>query len=103
MSDIDIETLDIGQLKRLRKELDKAIENYEVRQKAKAIIAAENAVKEFGLTLANLGVTAKTRKPVEVKYRNPEDATQTWTGRGRKPLWMEKALKAGKKLEDLSV
>lgn len=33
------------------------------------------------------------------KYRNPETG-ESWSGRGRKPLWIDKALKAGKKLED---
>ena len=30
----------------------------------------------------------KPRKPAKPKYRNPADESQTWTGRGRKPLWV---------------
>jgi len=30
---------------------------------------------------------------VAPKYRNPEDASQTWTGRGRQPIWVADALK----------
>ena len=29
------------------------------------------------------------------KYRNPKDASQTWTGRGRKPNWLIDAVKKG--------
>lgn len=27
------------------------------------------------------------------KYRNPADASQTWTGHGKKPMWFQQALK----------
>jgi len=39
----------------------------------------------------------------EVKYTNPLDARQTWTGRGRKPQWVVEALAGGKTLQDLEV
>lgn len=42
----------------------------------------------------------KVKKPVKAKYANP---SQVWTGRGRKPLWVAPAPKAGKTLEDLAV
>ena len=35
------------------------------------------------------------------KYRNPDDPWQTWTGRGKAPLWVNKMLTAGKTLDDL--
>ena len=46
-----------------------------------------------------------TRKlgKVAPKYANPEDPEQTWTGRGRKPRWVQDALDAGKKLESLEI
>jgi DNA-binding protein H-NS len=42
------------------------------------------------------GATGKTtRAKVAPKYRNPQDASQTWSGRGLKPRWMVAALKGG--------
>ena len=38
-----------------------------------------------------------------VKYRNPKDASQTWTGRGRKPNWLVDALKKGGKIDSFAV
>ena len=35
----------------------------------------------------------------EVKYRNPKDTSQTWTGRGRKPNWLVDAVKKGAKID----
>lgn len=76
----------------------------------------KNLVEEFKVKAAKLGLTIedimglesnkprKTKgKKVAPKYQNPNDNSQTWTGRGRKPLWVEEALKKGKKLEDLAI
>ncbi|MGB0721045.1 MAG: H-NS family nucleoid-associated regulatory protein [Gammaproteobacteria bacterium] len=48
---------------------------------------------------------ASKRKGMKVapKYANPDDSTQTWTGRGRKPAWVVAALEAGKSLDDLLI
>jgi DNA-binding protein H-NS len=37
------------------------------------------------------------------KYANPDDPSQTWTGRGRKPNWLVAKVKKGAKLESFSV
>ncbi len=46
---------------------------------------------------------AKERKTVAPKYRNPADADQTWTGRGRKPRWVVDALDNGAAIEDFLI
>ena len=43
------------------------------------------------------------RGAAAVKYRNPKDAGQTWTGRGRKPNWLTEAIKKGAKIETFEV
>jgi DNA-binding protein H-NS len=39
----------------------------------------------------------------KVKYRNPDNASQTWAGTGRKPAWIVEALASGQTLEDFAV
>jgi DNA-binding protein H-NS len=41
--------------------------------------------------------------PVAPKYRNPENPSETWAGRGLKPRWLSAALKSGKKQEDFLI
>ncbi|NNG23843.1 H-NS histone family protein [Telluria aromaticivorans] len=36
----------------------------------------------------------------QVKYRNPEDPNQQWSGRGRQPAWVKAWVASGKPLED---
>ncbi|OBU84561.1 H-NS histone family protein [Chromobacterium subtsugae] len=38
-----------------------------------------------------------------VRYRHPTNENQTWTGRGRKPAWVQAWLDAGGTLEELAV
>ena len=42
-------------------------------------------------------------KALKVKYRNPDNASQTWAGTGRKPTWIVEALASGKTLEELTL
>jgi DNA-binding protein H-NS len=43
------------------------------------------------------------RGSVAPKYRNPDNPTETWAGRGLRPRWLTAALKGGKKLEDFAI
>jgi DNA-binding protein H-NS len=40
---------------------------------------------------------------VPAKYRNPKNADEVWSGRGRMPLWLGAEIKAGKAREDFLV
>lgn len=43
------------------------------------------------------------RGTVAPKYRNPKDASQKWTGRGKRPRWFQDLLNSGKKESDLLI
>jgi len=103
--DIELDNLALSELKTLRTKVDRAIATYEERKKKEALNELEETARKMGYSLAELtGVSVtKTRKAVAPKYANPADAAQTWTGRGRKPKWVEEALAAGKSLEDLAI
>jgi DNA-binding protein H-NS len=44
-----------------------------------------------------------TESTAKVKYRNPSDSAQQWSGRGRKPAWVKAWIAAGKSIEDTKV
>lgn len=53
--------------------------------------AIEASLEQQGLTLADIYGAKRGAKPgstVAPKYRNPNDPSQTWTGRGKQPLWL---------------
>lgn len=80
-----------------QKEIDEVIAD--IRQKMQA----------YGITLQDIGGPGTARKrgsrgnaKAPVKYRGPNG--ETWSGgRGRKPRWVQEALKAGRKIEDFAV
>jgi DNA-binding protein H-NS len=43
------------------------------------------------------------RGAVAPKYRNPDNPTETWAGRGLRPRWMAAALKSGRKIDDFLI
>jgi DNA-binding protein H-NS len=58
--------------------------------------------REHGFDIRELldGRRGKGKGSVAVKYRDPSNPANTWTGRGRMPRWMAAATKAGKAKKD---
>ncbi|MEL7301019.1 MAG: H-NS histone family protein [Pseudomonadota bacterium] len=101
---VDLSKMSKAELVKLRKDVDKAIAQFDDRLRQEAMAELERKAKEMGFTLAELTGTqrkAKTKNPP--KYRNPADATQTWTGRGRQPEWIKAAKAAGKNIEKFAI
>jgi DNA-binding protein H-NS len=104
MADFNLEAMSLKELRQLQKDLAKAISTYEDRHKAEARAKLEAIAKEMGYSLADLiGVEVKTtRAPAVAKYRHPENAAVTWSGRGRKPKWFIDYFNAGRDPSELT-
>ncbi|ETW13526.1 histone-like nucleoid-structuring protein H-NS [Roseivivax marinus] len=102
--DIDLEQYSKEDLRKLKADVERALKTIDARRKAEAKRAAEHAAKEYGFSLDDLIVEGggKASKGIP-RYKNPEDPSQTWTGRGRKPNWVISALDDGKTLDDLKI
>lgn len=48
------------------------------------------------------GGSLKGRK-IAPKYKNPENSSETWAGRGARPRWLQGLLKQGRKLEEFAI
>ena len=101
---LDLDTMTLKDLRDLRGKLDRAINSYEDRKRREALAAIEEAAREHGFNLADLtGAKPRRSGTVAPKYANPNDPTMTWTGRGRKPRWVQENLEGGKQLDDLLI
>ena len=102
---MDINALSLKELKDLQSQIAKAIVSYEDRKKKEALAELEDRARAMGFTLAELTGTPVTRKraPASAKYANPDNASETWSGRGRKPRWFEAALKAGTSADSMAI
>lgn len=103
MSNIDLGTLSVSELNALKGNIDSAIDQRRQSELMELNTQIHALVDASPFSLEEILNARKVRKPVAPKYRNPDDGSQTWTGRGRRPLWVEDQLNDGKTLEDLSI
>lgn len=103
---VDLEGMSVKDLRELRGRIDEAIAHRQKTERAELKSKMAALAAEAGLSLDEIfgGRGKGARGPVAPKYRNPENPEETWTGRGRKPLWLaEKLAKRGVKIEDFAI
>lgn len=105
-------TVDIHRLS--RNELDTLIQQaqsrkQELHREELSIVRDEVAAfaRSKGYSIEELFARPKRasgkRGTVPPKFRNPRDASQTWTGRGKRPRWFQALLDSGQKESDLLI
>lgn len=103
MAEFDLQSMSKKELVKLQKAVNKAIAEYDDRVKNEALAQLEAKAREMGFSLAELTGGKKGKVASPPKYRNPDDSTQTWTGRGRQPQWLKDAMAAGRNIEDMAI
>lgn len=104
MAKIDLSKLDQKELRQLKRDVEKALQNFEKRRLEEARAAVEAKARELGFSLNELtGSKSAARAKNPPKYRDPKDTSKTWTGRGRQPAWVKSHLAKGKSLDDLAI
>lgn len=103
---MDIQAMTLEQLYEYRAQISSEISHREAYEKAEALRKVRELMQLHGLSaedLAKKGGVATEKRAVAIKYQHPTDLSLTWTGRGRKPLWVQAHLDNGGTLEDLLV
>lgn len=116
---INLDALSTDELEKLIKQAEAALDKKRKAELKNAQAVLEKMAKELGVDPSELlkGATEKkatrkkaagkkkagARKPAAVKFRDPANSSNTWTGRGKRPLWLQDALGKGAKLEDFAV
>ena len=65
----------------------------------------EERLRKLGSTITRPELKRERRPYPKVlpKYRNPENRSETWAGRGKQPGWVTAQLRSGKKLDDFLI
>jgi DNA-binding protein H-NS len=105
MAAINVDKLPLKELLDLETRVKKAIVTARERERAEVRQEMMALAQKRGLSIADVFGSTRSSKggKVAVKYRNPDNPDDTWTGRGRQPKWLVAALKKGAKIDDFSV
>ena len=105
----------LAKIQKQMAELEKKQKALLSRTNTKVLAQVVSIVRKSGLTLADIAEALKADKPAKTKavpakarkksaaagvkvppkYRNPADPNQTWTGRGKAPVWAQALRTAG--------
>jgi DNA-binding protein H-NS len=100
---MNLKSMSIDKLSKLKDQLDTILRT-KVADERRTLQAELDKLSRFSTPqLRSRGRRFGARGPVAPKYRNPENPSETWAGRGLRPRWLVAAIKAGKKLEHFSI
>lgn len=125
---MDLSSLSLTELRRLKTRVDAEIERRADTTRRDLIKKVQKMATDAGVSLEDLiesssgtkkatgakrgrkpkaaaiaAAPSRRKKKVAPQFQNPEDASQQWTGRGRKPLWVAQWIEEGKSLDELRI
>ena len=109
---MDLSNMSLGDLRNLQEQIKQEMKQREQQEVQKAREQIMAIAQSVGVPLKDLiatggrgakaGVKSGTGS-VAVRYRNPDNESQQWTGRGRQPKWVKEWVEGGKSLDKLRV
>jgi DNA-binding protein H-NS len=96
-----LEKMSYADLSELRTQIDRLMVDKQSSERSALRQKMTDLARDHGLSLDEvLGKGRKGKGSVAPKYRDPKNPENTWTGRGRMPLWMVAATKGNKAKKD---
>ncbi len=109
--EIDFSAFSIEQLQSLIERARREIERQQDDRLYDVKAQIESLASSVGMSVPDLmSLEPKRRRGAAkmageriVKYRNDANADETWSGRGKRPRWLQAAIESGRKLEEFAV
>ena len=106
MRQINVDKLSLKDLITLELKVKKAIALAKERERTELKQRIEVMAQDSGFSVDELfarGRGAMKGRTVAPKYVNPDNSSETWTGRGRKPKWLVAKLSKGAKMDQFAI
>jgi DNA-binding protein H-NS len=105
----DLRSLSLDELSELVASAQKALLERKKSHQKEVIRNIQSLANSIGLSVTlhpveqtvSRGVTKGSKAPI--RYRNPRDPNQTWSGRGLQPRWLQAEIQEGHPLESFRV
>ncbi len=105
----DLSNLSSQELADVIARAQKALTEKQRSERKDVIAKIQELASSIGVTVtiqqgtAELKANSRKGSKVAIKYRNPLDPSQTWTGRGVTPRWLKALVESGKNVADFQV
>lgn len=98
----DLSKYSLAKLRALEAEVNEALKTHYYLNISKAREQILHIARNAGLTEKQVLAIKAPATPgaAAVRYTNPDDPAQQWSGRGRQPVWVKAWIAAGKSLDD---
>jgi len=107
MANVNLAKMSLKELLALQEDVEQAIVAARQRERQEVLAKMEELAQDAGFSISELvggKVRGKGKTSTSVaKYANPDNRSETWTGRGRKPNWLVAKLNKGAQLEDFAI
>ena len=102
---MDLSNMSAVELRKLEEKIKLEMKKRERQDMVKAREQILAIAQSVGIPLKDLMASGARTKSgaVAVRFRNPDDRSQQWTGRGRQPKWVKAWVDSGKALDLLRV
>lgn len=103
MATVNVDKMSLKELLDLEAKVQKAIAVARDRERADVKQALAAMAEKRGFSVSELFGGRGRGKGSAAKYVNPDNRSETWTGRGRKPNWLVAKLKKGANIADFAI
>ncbi len=100
---IDFSDHDYDDLFIIQQQLADHIENRKSQHLDDVRTKLEELAEASHMSVDELQALLGQKRKKAPKYRNPDNAEQTWVGHGRKPAWLQEMLDDGRELEEFLI
>lgn len=102
MASVNYDKMSVKELTDHIARAQKALAAAKDRERAELKAKIANLAEQSGFSVGELFGKGRG-KSVAVKFANPDNRSETWTGRGRKPNWLVAKLNKGAKMADFAI
>lgn len=99
----DLSKLSLEELQALARDIETEIVSRREVERERVLNQMRELAASLGLTLEEVVKGARNKGTIAPKYRHPANPVLTWSGRGKRPGWVNEAIAAGMTMDDLAV